>query len=178
MIITKLADQISFLNQPLNKDFFLPVQNKILAVNKPIGGLWSSTYTPDGEYRSEWEEFNAIETEWDMKPSINIFNFKPNTRIFQVDSLEDLIELYNPKYESANMLPEEYRKFNLKYIPENLNFERLSEFFDVLYLTQKGQYDTRLTFKYNLYGWDMECCLIMNYDCIKTMNFDCIKTIK
>ena len=38
-----------------------------------------------------------------------------------------------------------------------------------IYLTEKGQIDTRWTSPRSLYGWDCETILILNENCIKSV---------
>jgi hypothetical protein len=46
------------------------------------------------------------------------------------------------------------------------NFEKAAEKYDMIYLTKKGERDTRLPWikrEYNFYGYDCECGILLNY---------------
>jgi hypothetical protein len=146
--------QISLIDTELSKDLFIPVKNR-LGLNKPEGGLWSCPYTPNNKYISDWHEFCMEQFRDGLKEKAAIFDFKSNTRIYTVNSLRDLNELYISYEHNVG----EYALFN------TLNYEELSKYFDIIYLTPKGQSETRFTTP-GLYGWDIESCLIMNFDCI------------
>lgn len=146
--------QVSLVDIELSKELFIPVKNR-LGLNKPHGGLWSCPYTPNSKYISEWHEFCSEEFESGLKPKAILFDFKQDTRIYTVNSLRDLKELYIS-----------YKRNDGEYsFLQTLDFEELSKYFDVMYLTSRGQYETRFT-NPTLYGWDVESCLIMNFDCI------------
>ena len=51
-------------------------------INKPVGGLWSSPYTPDKKYISDWDRFCKEENfdKEDWSKGI-IFKLKDNARI-------------------------------------------------------------------------------------------------
>jgi len=133
--------------------------------NKPIGGLWASPLQLDTHYRSEWHEF-SVNVWGKMKhPYGTVFSIKKTARIFIIDSQEDLINLFTEIGEAENpyvhLLPKDYLF---------LDFEKASQRYDVLFLSNKGQARTRRPLykeEYNLYGWDSECCLIMNPDVIQ-----------
>jgi len=118
---------------------------------KPIGGLWVSPM--EAEESWEWwckaESFNGlgrrVYLDINMKHAITI------------DSFEDL-----DKMNWAPMFPQLGID---RLVP---NFEHLvSQGVDVVYLTAKGQWKTRLSPERDLYGWDCECLLILNERAIK-----------
>lgn len=153
----KLKTQVILNDIQLNKNLFKPIKNAHHI--KPKGGLWSSTYTPDEKYVSEWHEFCGEEFNNKLTKYMSIFEFKNNTKVYQIDDYDDLACLYN-----------QY-SYRYKDYFDFLDYEKLSEKFDVINLTSRGQWETRLTNPYHLYGWDVECCLIMNFDCIGKITY-------
>lgn len=89
-----------------------------------------------------------------LKDQAVLIDFYENAKICTIDSYNDLIKLFGLYNGDDNIFP-------------RLNFEIMSKDYDVIHLTQKGQIKTRLTHPHNLYGWDAESCLIMNFDVIK-----------
>lgn len=113
---------------------------------KPNGGLWTSTYDPErGSAWVQWclsEEFD-IPTDgvWQGR----ILTPRRDARIAVIDSLDDLERLY--------------RRYPLEVISglwSVLDFERMAADYDAVHLTDDGQWATRLTHPYSLYGWDCE----------------------
>jgi hypothetical protein len=54
------------------------------------------------------------------------------------------------------------------------NYERAATLYDIIYLTEKGQRETRFpsaNCNFNLYGWDVETVLINNLNCIKSWKY-------
>lgn len=141
---------------------------------KPIGGMWTSTYTPDQEYDSAWIEFlfnsarlsssmdesdsywvtkeegiYADQHKWLMKP-------KTDLNILIVDSHSDLRQIVK-KYEKPT-----YKGIESSEIEDTIiDFCKIAEDFDAMRLTEKGQKETRRPGKNepNLYGWDTESTL-------------------
>lgn len=122
---------------------------------KPKGGMWTSTYTPDDEYDSDWirwcstEGFYGGRHKWLMKP-------KPDTTVLVIDSLNDLRTVAK-HYEKDT-----YKGKDASLISDTvLDFVEISKDFDAIRLTEKGQWDTRITSmnEPSLYGWDSECVL-------------------
>lgn len=105
-----------------------------------------------------------------------IIDFKDDVKFFVIDSQEDLIELINIIGEATSEL--------IKIIPSIWkipNFEVAAEVFDVIYLTNEGQWKTRMPFQnheYSLYGWDCESTLILNFDCIEKWEYKKLDIIK
>lgn len=148
-----IETQITFTDLPLDKTFFQPVQNHLF---KPRCGLWSSTLIHKWDYLSHWHWFS--DKVWKKTKKVRtLFEFKSNTRIYEIDSYKDLEKLYSR---------EPYNPFDLKSITF-IDYERLACDIDVIHLTFKGQYETAHSSPLNLWSWDVESCLIMNYDSIK-----------
>lgn len=83
--------------------------DRILTPSKPAqGGFWGSTYTPEGQYRSDWERFihekMYLQKEWieKIKRPSTIFTLKPNTKLLFLNKFEDLYEEMIPKGNGGN----------------------------------------------------------------------------
>lgn len=155
--ILKVKTQLITGKTCLSRDRFVEIKNNHI---KPIGGLWSSTYTPNEEYHSSWAEWCYFEQFF--KHQLNrgvIFEFKKTARIFTVDSYIDLCNLKTlaGKYDPTG---------GMLHFSVGLNYEEAKNHFDVIHLTERGQMETRFSMPDSLYGWDCECCLILDYDCI------------
>jgi hypothetical protein len=130
------------------------IKNKLFS-NKPEGGLWCSPI----ESKNEWKDF-LIGEDWrteTLEKSV-IFELKPNSKILKIDSYKDLkkqVSIFEKK-----IYPEH------SYLRGFLDYEKLTLEYDAIFLTANGQYDTRMAFDTNLYGWDCECLLILNKDCL------------
>ena len=145
------------IEKELSKNLFND-NMRTFGLNKPIGGVWASSYTPNKEYVSEWHNF--LVNEMDKNPSFGtVFKLKKDAKVYQIHTLEDLIKL----------------PFKKSTWREELDFNKIKTLYDGIYLSSEGQWNTRLTQPYNLYGWDVETLLILNYDCIDDKS---IKTIK
>ena len=139
-----------FFNSVINRDY----------INKPFGGFWSSEYLPNSLYKSDWEMW-CREQNFNLE-KLNegiIFELEDYANIFVVDSYEDLLEL-SKKYS--------YEKEGFKIISRKLiDFEKMSKDYDGLFLTERGESQTRYTSKVNFYGWDCSSLLLFNIDVIK-----------
>lgn len=125
--------------------------------NKPIGGLWASPYTANEKYKSSWHRWLEYEMPHWMREYGVVFTLKKESKIFTIDSSEDL------KY-----LMDNYKcsRSHLKHF-SILDFEKIKKDYDGIFLTNEGQWETRLSLEYNLYGWDVECLLLLNFQCIE-----------
>lgn len=129
--------------EKLDKNKFELIKNREF-FNKPRGGLWSSPYCEENEFKSDWyrwcqeEQFNS-----DINIGV-IFCLESNSRILKIDSFDDL-KFITDKYENINI-----DEFPIKQ--KFLDFEKISKDYDVIYLTNKGEQETRYTFEYSLYG--------------------------
>lgn len=133
--------------RPVDGEMHLPV--------KPKGGMWTSTYTPQNEYDSDWicwcssEGFYGGRHKWLLESSDNL-------DVLVVDSLEDL-----------QNIAKVYEKETYKETPSSslrstsLAFEQIALDFDAMRLTENGQKETRFTpiNEPDLHGWDSECVL-------------------
>jgi hypothetical protein len=118
---------------------------------KPKGGMWLCPSTSDYRWK-HWcqdEQYNrhVYETEWTLK-------VKKGTRFLVIDTLSDLLELlaqYGTELELGS------------YIREwEIDFERIAQDYDGIWLTERGQWETRLS-EPNLYGWDLESVLVFRW---------------
>jgi hypothetical protein len=117
---------------------------------KPKGGLWTSPVDSNWGWKDwcEGAEFRQCHESNSFK-----LKFNPDTKIILIDSLKDLIEL--PLLDiGLGSIKREYPDFSF-----------LSTMCDAIWLTEKGQGETHLTYPISLYGWDCESVLIMNPKC-------------
>lgn len=146
----------------IKKEYFKDVKNasEALPIKPEIGTcLWASIYTPEEDYLSEWHEFvcNEMESILGEYESIYKFKLKPDAKIFTIDSRNDLYLLLS-EYKLDNP------KINYKTA---IDFEKISKDYDAIHLTSNGQINTRFG-DYDLYGWDVDSLLVLNFDCIDT----------
>lgn len=147
----------------LKKEEFDPIEN-ILMFNKPNGGLWASPYEKNGRYLSDWHK-EAFQMGFEEPKHAVLFSFKRNTRICVIDDLDDLIEVVNA-YPANETYPNEFKSFVRQ---QYINYEKLKKDYDVIYLTEKGQWTTRsplTNWEYSLYGWDCASCIILDFNVI------------
>jgi hypothetical protein len=141
-LIKKENYLIHYGSKKFNPELIQPIKN----VNwvKPNGGLWTSPIDSKWGWKNwcECEKFRECDKE-------NSFMLKLYewTKICVIDSVSDLVCL--PYYES-------YKKC--------LDFEKIAEKYDVIWLTVKGETETRWSDP-GLYGWDCESVLILNSKC-------------
>jgi hypothetical protein len=120
-----------------------PIRNDSKALGKPRGGFWTSSYDP--EYGSGWvcwcvaHRYNEpLGLHW------TVLSVPKSARVAVIDSPADLAAL-------IKSCPRTLRG------RQGLDFERLSEGYDGLHLTNKGYMRTRSPrFGPALIGWDCE----------------------
>lgn len=135
----------------IDKRFFCDSMHSY-GINKPVGGLWASPYTPNEKYLSSWHEFEI--NEMSVVNSIaSTFNLKENSKVYTINTLDDLLNLPTIKKHDF-------------YKSSELDFEEIRKQYDAIFLSEQGQWETRFSSPISLYGWDVECILILNYDCI------------
>jgi hypothetical protein len=124
-----------------------PIENK--AWVKPSGGLWTSPINSEWG----WKEWCAAENFSDCRQE-NSFTVRlvRQARVFMIDSYKDLM--------SCPLVPSSYSS------NKSLNFQSIAMDYDAIWLTEKGQNETRFSVPVNLYGWDCETVLILNGQCI------------
>lgn len=142
--------------EPFGQDGFRPVEmseNNYPSVKPASGGLWTSTYL--GPQGSDW-------IQWCMSESFYIDQKDPRTenpwllvpavdaRVYEIDSYSDLATLckrHGHRYDSKGL---DYTK---------PNWSSISEEYDAVHLTARGETATRLSLPLDLYGWDCESTL-------------------
>lgn len=159
----------------LTKEKFKEVKNRKEGITtKPNGGLWACRYTDNKDYTCAWEEWCFAENYYieRLKEGV-LFNLKPEAKIYTIDSYEDLTKLMK-NYSKNNVMEE---LFNTEEILSffaslilgeeiSLDFEKISQDYDAIELTEKGLHETQFSGFYNLYGWDVPSILIMNFDVV------------
>ena len=132
------------------KDKWVYIKN-IQYSNKPSGGLWSIEYTPNEEFKSAWLEwFDSEMPDWAKNYGV-LFELKKDAKVYTIDSYKDLENIYN--------------KYPIENKTKVIDYEKVSKEYDAIILTDKGQCETGISI-INLYGWNCENILIMNFDCI------------
>lgn len=118
-----------------------PITN-VSFVPKAGGGLWTSTYA-DGT--SAWVRWCESEQFRDTpKSSWWLLEPKANVKLMVIDSFVSLSKVF------------------LKYGIEDdceryfLDYEKMALDYDGMHLTEEAQWETRLSYPINLYGWDCE----------------------
>ena len=143
---------ISFGKTELTEERFIQPKNDWI---KPIGGIWGSTYIPDEVYSSDWERWCIEENfGYNWKEAV-IFTLKPDAKVYEIDSVQDLNNLAKACNVHGNG------------VLTRLDFEAMvAAGIDAIHLTEKGQEETRFSRPYTLYGWDVESWLILNIHAI------------
>ena len=139
----------------LSKEKFGEIKNMGAACGlKPIGGLWFSEYTPNEEFISNWqrwcigEDFNVLNVVSDAI----IFTLKKSARILSINSERDFFKL------RARYGLSEWEALCV------LDWESIRKDYDVVYVSEDGICANY----YNMYGWDIESGIVLNFDVIET----------
>lgn len=127
--------------------------------NKPFGGLWASPYIEHGQYKSAWDKWCTYEMPNRVKNYGVLFELKEDSKIYTIDSADDLKELLSKYENKQSLLYGTITSFAI------IDFEALAKDYDGVFLTNKGQCDTRFS-QPSLYGWDVESLVLLNKDCI------------
>ena len=143
----------------ITKESWDDIKNEVFV--KPFGGLWASCYIEKGEFKSQWHEF-AVKglSSKDYNYGV-VFNLKENAKIYIIDTYDDFANLLKDNKESTE-LDELFKSLKFSF----LDFEKLATTYDAIFLTSKGERETRSMTRANLYGWDVESLLVLNFDCI------------
>lgn len=115
---------------------------------KPIGGFWTSTYMPAGDFMCDWHRWCFYER-WGLTEDSVTWKLEPrddvNVRVIDSEvDFNDLLDEFARTDSPVARLPK-----------PNLDFEAIAEEYDGLRLTAKGQKETRFT-NPGLNGWDCE----------------------
>jgi len=124
--------------------------------NKPAkGGIWTSPI--DSNYG--WKEWTTQEEYGSgVREDLSfIVRLNMDAKVMRIDSLKDL-EIAIRDYENYDKITKHEK---------TLDYERIALYYDAIWLTEKGQEETRLTHPFDLYGWDCESVLIFNPNCIE-----------
>ena len=149
----------------LNKEYFIKPRNRSHFI-KPLGGLWASPLKIQGNFISAWHEWCYYNMEEWLDDNAVVYELKDNAKILTIDSLNDLEEVLKTDYVDSKFGTSE----------KNLNFQTLANKYDAIYLTEKGEAETRWS-ENNLYGWDCESLLILNFDCIENIEYKSISKL-
>lgn len=130
----------------------MKIKNQKNGWAKPNGGLWTSPLNSKFGWK-EWchlEKFRVCTRENSF-----LLELKDTAKIYIIDSKEDLESI--PYYGQYSNYPD---------------FEKLTERYDAIWLTYRGEIETRWSiYTYlNLYGWDCESVLILNTSCCKEIS--------
>lgn len=130
-------------------DRFKPITDSTR--RKPTGGLWTSTWLGAAELSgwAEWcriEDFGAVECDaWLLTPDAD-------AEVYTVDTYSDLAYLHHCYGNSRRIGDSDLFECYL-------DWPLVAERFAGVHLTDEGQWRTRLTMPYDLYGWDCESTL-------------------
>ena len=130
---------------------------------KPFGGLWSSPVDSEWGWR-QWVECEMPSWKEIIDSSGFKFKMKPESKIYVIDSVVDLIRV-----------PHKVRDFCLmSYFPNKqlIDFEKMSIEYDAILLTISGESDTRWSeteYGMDLYGWDCETLLVLRNENIEVV---------
>ncbi len=116
---------------------------------KPGGGIWGSPTESEEGWRN-W----CLSEKYDMKSETEVIMEVDTSKFITIDKSSDL-----------NKLP----WYKLGFVDlEAIDFEKLvKDGVEGIHLTDRGQWNTRLTHPRSLYGWDCETVLILNEKAIK-----------
>jgi hypothetical protein len=133
--------QLYLGNEP-KEELMLPIRNRMFV--KAHGGLWTSTFHSNTSEWVEWCESQDfwttdVRTGWLLTPN-------PDVRVLKIDSVDDLIKCVE-RYGIENE--------DLGGFLTLLDFEKMSQDYDGMWLTSKGQWQTRFS-RPSLYSWDVE----------------------
>lgn len=143
----------------INRESWDEIKNE--AFVKPFGGLWASPYIENGKFKSKWHEFASYGLPNTIYNYGVLFNLKKNAKVYIIDTYEDFSNLLKDNKQSTE-LDELFNSPRFSF----LDFEKLAKTYDAIFLTSKGERETRYFRRANLYGWDVESLLVLNFDCI------------
>lgn len=149
---------------------FEPIKNTKYNI-KPKGGLWSSPKNS----KFGWKDWCEAERYYKNSGLRNYFEFNldKSSRVYIIDNFFDLTlipyKIIDPLYSSLS--------FGQNFI----DYEEMTKDYDAIWLTAKGQWETRLPesdglfdidgHSISLYGWDCESLLILNKDIIVNVEY-------
>jgi hypothetical protein len=137
---------IHYGDKSFDPNKFKPIEN--IGFVKPRGGLWTSPIDSNWGWK-DWchaEDFRTCKIG-------NSFTMvlKSDSKVLKIDSLDDLKNIPFIEHFKGISYPD---------------FEKISESYDAIWLTENGQIETRFSSPQHLYGWDCESVLILNPESI------------
>jgi hypothetical protein len=135
---------------------FVPVEANGNPWMKPRkGGLWTAQW--DEQYGGGWVQWcygEDFDVPKDLSWEVTLLTPKPDARILVIDCLSDLKAAFERWPD-----PSPNSRFGKGYPAWHL----IAKEFDAVHLTERGQWDTRLTMDVDLYGWDCESTLWLSW---------------
>lgn len=134
--------------RPLRRNLLLPVANRphLSMYAKPLGGLWTSPLRTDGRYESGWIEWcweneviHWLGDAWVLRPT--------EARVFTIHDEVDLRSLHK-RFGGWDQ--------RATYAEPFIDWPAVGREYDAVHLTEHGQWATRMTNPFTLYGWDCE----------------------
>lgn len=149
---------ISIGKQCIDKTCWVNVTNRT-HINKPFGGMWACPINEEDGYISKWYKWCCNNKPSWVKNYGITFELTDENRVYIIDCYKDLEALYDKYYLCDGIFGDSM-----------LNFELMKLDYDAILLTDAGEKETRSRFyKMNLYGWDVESLLVLNFDAIKNV---------
>jgi len=131
------------------------IEDTVHHPEKPVGGIWTSTYTPDNNFDSDWIQWCVRE---DFCEVHHKFLLIPEDRlnVLVIDSTQDLREIFDVYEKDEYTSPLDDRA---------INFFQISKDFDAIHLTTHGKEETNNFFQnINLCSWDTETVLSFRWN--------------
>jgi hypothetical protein len=155
-----MIPSLGFVSErPFSLGFYEEIEDQNFV--KPLGGLWLSRIQENE--KTLWQNW-CEEQRWSPYEAPVYFQevfLRDNAKVIRLHSFEDFEELIE-SYPS----PHDYSPFS---------FEALSKDFDVIWLTDRGERETRVLCHSllkipSLYGWDFETFLVLNKNVIQWLS--------
>lgn len=156
---------VHYGKRKFNPAKFKPITNSSWC--KPDGGFWTSPVdTTDG-----WVEFCKSENFRLRSLKSKVFLKLNSKKILVINSYSDLSKKLEWKKHTYEGMSDSFYTM----VPD---FESAAKKYDAIYLTSKGQRETRWTQPISFYGWDCETVLLLNYKKVKQLTSDESKEIR
>lgn len=143
------------------------VTNVNRGIGKPGGVLWTSTYTPNEEVESDWQDW-AINADFKHDKKGTLLKPKSDARIFQIDTDKDF-DYLTEKYPAKTINP--YHSTGL----HNVDWKAMSKDWDAIRVPKETameghNFHRRLDGKdpfESVYSWDAESTAWLNPQALK-----------